>query len=96
MSSPLLLALNTEPHTRLWESCGCKLWFPRKRKLNPEWGKIPIVQLHVSLLKTEKKLWLGLLPLKKEVLGWNPSQRDPLCVELACSPRICVGFLEVL
>ena len=40
--------------------------------------------------------WLALLPHSKKVLGSNPSwDPGPFCVEFACSPRVCVGFLRV-
>ena len=40
--------------------------------------------------------WLALLPHSKKVLGSFPAQPGPFCVEFACSPRVCVGFLRVL
>ncbi|KAJ8269314.1 hypothetical protein COCON_G00119210 [Conger conger] len=40
--------------------------------------------------------WVALPPHSKEVLGSNPRRPGPLCVEFACSPRVCVGFLRVL
>ncbi|KAL6455456.1 hypothetical protein MHYP_G00360850 [Metynnis hypsauchen] len=42
--------------------------------------------------------WVALSPHSKEGLGSIPRMGDrvPLCVEFACSPRVCVGFLWVL
>ena len=40
--------------------------------------------------------WLALLPHSKKVLGSIPGRPRPFCVEFACSPRACVGFLRVL
>ncbi|KAL6463953.1 hypothetical protein MHYP_G00283440 [Metynnis hypsauchen] len=42
--------------------------------------------------------WVALSPHSKEGLGSipRPGDRGPLCVEFACSPRVCMGFLRVL
>ncbi|KAF7645271.1 hypothetical protein LDENG_00207150 [Lucifuga dentata] len=37
---------------------------------------------------------LALSPHSKKVLGSSPT--GPFCVEFACSPRVCVGSLQVL
>uniref|UniRef100_A0AAR2JI18 Galectin n=1 Tax=Pygocentrus nattereri TaxID=42514 RepID=A0AAR2JI18_PYGNA len=42
--------------------------------------------------------WVALSPHSEEGLGSipRPGDRGPLCVESACSPSVCVGFLRVL
>ena len=40
--------------------------------------------------------WIALLPHRKKVLGSNTDRPGPFCVEFACSPCVCVGFLWVL
>ncbi|KAL6459840.1 hypothetical protein MHYP_G00315990 [Metynnis hypsauchen] len=42
--------------------------------------------------------WVALSPRSKEGLGPIPRPGDwgPLCVEFACSPRVCMGFLWFL
>ncbi len=37
--------------------------------------------------------WLALSPHSKSILGSN-QPLGPFCVEFACSPRACVGFLR--
>uniref|UniRef100_A0A668A4K5 C-type lectin domain-containing protein n=1 Tax=Myripristis murdjan TaxID=586833 RepID=A0A668A4K5_9TELE len=39
--------------------------------------------------------WLALSPHSEKVLGSIPTQ-GPFCVEFACSPRVCVSFLQAL
>ncbi|KAF7648537.1 hypothetical protein LDENG_00155190 [Lucifuga dentata] len=38
--------------------------------------------------------WLALSPHIKKVPGSSPA--SPFCMEFACSPCVCVGFLQVL
>ncbi|KAF7660454.1 hypothetical protein LDENG_00280820 [Lucifuga dentata] len=41
--------------------------------------------------------WLALSSHSKKVLGSIPGWGAvPFCVEFACSPHVCVGFLQVL
>ncbi|KAF7641977.1 hypothetical protein LDENG_00266970, partial [Lucifuga dentata] len=39
--------------------------------------------------------WLARLPHSKKVLGSILGWAGPFCVESACSPHVCVGFLQV-
>lgn len=39
--------------------------------------------------------WLVLLPCSTVVLGSNPTKNN-ICMELLCSPCVCMSFLKVL
>ena len=34
--------------------------------------------------------------MQSDIWDWNPNGTGPICVEFACSPRTCMGFLRVL
>uniref|UniRef100_A0A8C6TRR6 MAPK regulated corepressor interacting protein 2 n=1 Tax=Neogobius melanostomus TaxID=47308 RepID=A0A8C6TRR6_9GOBI len=56
------------------------------------------VAVNRTIIKSHDNYWAAvaqLVPHSKKVPGSIPTWTGPFCVEFACSPRVCVGFLRV-